>query len=300
MINGMMNKHITDYTVDLCESMEYIMKKALAIIGALICGFLCNALICGFLGFLFVENLLICVICMILIIPGFALLVNTAAKKFGIYRGIFIACAQLPIFSYTLVYFIINRINYTHAWSLGIFGNPYTLSYSLATALFIPSALTTLAAFITMFIISYEERNGYNSIRSKTKMRIALIVSLLAIAVTGTAIIAHVIHYRRYITVEATVFEVKNDTIVVDYFPNEDRYRREIKLSLFSKNYSVGDKISIRCHPHNFIEVENRNALIWLCVAEGAFVIWTGGLLFTIIKKHQKGNKIYEPPRLNN
>lgn len=137
------------------------MKKALAIIGSLICGFLCNALICGFLGFLYLANPISFVVLSIPVIPGFSVLLNVSAKKLGIYRGVFITCAQLPIFVLTLVYFITSRIEYKHAHH-GMFAGLSNLSYGIAAALFIPALLTTICAFITMFIILNKERKQKN------------------------------------------------------------------------------------------------------------------------------------------
>lgn len=132
----------------------------------------------------------------------------------------------------------------------------------------------------------------------KTKHRIILTASLLVIAVLGAVIVFHLIYYRQYVSVEATVIETNLDTglgqggndgsteyIVVEYFDNTEIYRHKISLQPFDRNYSVGDKIWIKCNPLNFSDVENQNTLKWLCIMEGVLILWTGGLIFAIIKK---------------
>lgn len=141
----------------------------------------------------------------------------------------------------------------------------------------------------------------------KTKHRIILTASLLVIAVLAAGIVFYLIYYHNYVSVEATVIETildnglgqgGNDSsteyIVVEYFHNGEIYRHKILLELFDRSYSVDDKIWIKCNPRSFSDVENQNTLKWLCIAEGVLILWTGGLIFAIIKKHKKGNKTNE------
>lgn len=131
--------------------------------------------------------------------------------------------------------------------------------------------------------------------------------SLLVIAVLAAGIVFHLIYYRNYVSVEATVIETTLDTglgqggndgsteyIVMEYFHNSEIFRRKIMLGLFDRSYSVGDKIWIKCDPQNFSDIENQNTLKWLCIVEGALILWTGGLIFAIAKKHKKGIETYE------
>lgn len=136
---------------------------------------------------------------------------------------------------------------------------------------------------------------------------ITLIVSLLAIVVLGAAILFHLTYYHSYVSVEATVIETYIDSglgqgandssvkyVVVEYFRNDTRFTYKKQLGLFEKSSSIGDKLTIKCNIKNPEDVENPNILKGLIFVEIFLIVWTGGLLFTIIRKHQKGNKTYE------
>lgn len=127
--------------------------------------------------------------------------------------------------------------------------------------------------------------------------KIVLIVSLIAIFILGIVIVFHVIRYRSYDSVEATVIETYVDSglgqgtndsaakyAIVEYSLYGGEYTYKKDLGIF-ENFSNGDKVWIRCNPQDYSDVENQRGFRTLWTVEGVLILWSGGLLFAMIRQ---------------
>lgn len=131
------------------------MKKALAIILTIICGFAANYLIwlgAAFIGLMTNLSLIFLIVAILLIIAASALLNlvrNKCKDKLHIHGAAVVLCAQLPWIVYSIIGFVNSRIYANYARNgfqrIGAGIDEVTAGIGIATGLLITAAVFVIA-----------------------------------------------------------------------------------------------------------------------------------------------------------
>ncbi len=143
------------------------MKKTLIITAAIIGGDLCNVLICVIALLVWNFNPGICILVLTAVILGFCALLNTVTnktRKIAVKRGVFLACVQVPITVFAIVFFVSNYLDYKNykpsndMWAglrtlwTGIF-------YGISRFFLIIVSITTVCAICSAVILYLNEKS---------------------------------------------------------------------------------------------------------------------------------------------
>lgn len=130
--------------------------------------------------------------------------------------------------------------------------------------------------------------------RNNNIAKAVLVIIAIVIIILGIIITVDVCHYNSYVSIEATVADIVVDNgngaealpvyyAVLSYSYNGKTYEYK-NYDGTSNRLNKGDKVKILCNPDNCNEVKNERTLTVLIVVEIVLIVWSGLLLFSMIR----------------